>query len=277
MSAAMIAQRMSRLRRDAAARGDQAPTRQTSSGSSTARNIEASQPGPKPTMPSGRDVADVARRLELRPIRCRTAGPRAHVDRYADAVGCVKPSPAHSSGHPWMPDSSPRPRRSGGGGDPFDATAQGSTPGGSTYLRGGDEPTPPLSLRRALCRPCVATTDAAVSGCPSWAAIHAKIAAESGPAAMIAARSMTAPPEWCGRDRRATNMRIVSSSIDQRLVLSRENPSGFAVGGAHRARHAPTEVASLAREVGAASVRGALQRRRDDLVKATTSDVSPSR
>jgi hypothetical protein len=84
-----------------------------------------------------------------------------------------------------------------------------------------------------LCRPCLETTGAAVSGFPSWAAIHAKIAAESGPAAVIAARSMTAPPEWCGRDRRATNMRIVSSSIDQSLVLPRENQAAGRSRTAH--------------------------------------------
>jgi hypothetical protein len=53
-SAAMIAQRMSRLRRDAAARGDQAPGRQRSSGSSTGRNIEAPQPHSKATIRSKR-------------------------------------------------------------------------------------------------------------------------------------------------------------------------------------------------------------------------------
>jgi hypothetical protein len=59
----------------------------------------------------------------------------------------------------------------------------------------------------------VEATGARVSGCPSWAAIHATIAAESAPAARIAALSMTSPPEPCGRDRRLTNMRIASSSI----------------------------------------------------------------
>jgi hypothetical protein len=181
----------------------------------------------------------------------------------------MKPSPAHSSGHRCVPDSSPRPRRSGGG-DPPGATAQDSTPRGSTYRRGGEEPTLLLSLRRVLCRPCLETTGAAVSGFPSWAAIHAKIAAESGPAAMTAARSMTAPPKRCGRDRRVTNMRIVSSSIHQRLVLLRENPSGFPVGDAHRAPHTPTEVASLAREVGCSQRERARQRRHDDLGEATT-------
>jgi hypothetical protein len=59
----------------------------------------------------------------------------------------------------------------------------------------------------------VELTGAAASGCPSWAAIHAKIASESGPSAMIAARSITAPPEASGRDKRLTTMQIASSSM----------------------------------------------------------------
>ena len=47
--------------------------------------------------------------------------------------------------------------------------------------------------------------DSVVSGVPEWSMIQSMTAGESAPAARIAARSMTTPPEACGRDNLATS------------------------------------------------------------------------
>jgi hypothetical protein len=51
--------------------------------------------------------------------------------------------------------------------------------------------------------------------------IHAMIAGKSAPSARIAARSMTTPPEACGRANRVTNALISASFTAQAVVLLR--------------------------------------------------------
>jgi hypothetical protein len=48
--------------------------------------------------------------------------------------------------------------------------------------------------------------------------IQATTSAKSAPSAKIAARSMTSPPERCGRAGRVTSARITSSSTPARLL-----------------------------------------------------------
>src|SRR3954449_1951962 len=88
-------------------------------------------------------------------------------------------------------------------------------PGGDTYRRG-------IWLRRpssrAPCRPPrVAALGASASGVQSRSPNHSRTADELSPSARIVARSITRPPDRCGRERRSTSRRIPSSS---RTVLS---------------------------------------------------------
>ncbi len=73
--------------------------------------------------------------------------------------------------------------------------AQANASAGSTKRSGVLGAVPPLSPRREPCRPCLEGAAIIASGIPAWSVIHAMIAAESAPAARIAARSITAPPE----------------------------------------------------------------------------------
>ena len=99
--------------------------------------------------------------------------------------------------------------------------AQTSAPAGSTKRSGGWDSVPPLSLRREPCRPRRGAADRVVSGLPPWAMIHSMTAEKSAPSARIAARSMTTPPEACGRANRATNALISASSTSHTVVLPR--------------------------------------------------------
>jgi hypothetical protein len=60
--------------------------------------------------------------------------------------------------------------------------------------------------------PRLAAIVAVESGTPACDSTHAMIAAESLPSARITERSIASPPEGCGRARRLTVVRIVSSS-----------------------------------------------------------------
>ena len=75
-------------------------------------------------------------------------------------------------------------------------------------------PTPTGDPRPTLppCRPPLAAFGASTTAVPSWSTIQAMIAWKSPPAARMAARSTTWPPEACGRDSLVTTSRIASSS-----------------------------------------------------------------
>ena len=98
--------------------------------------------------------------------------------------------------------------------------SQRSVPAGSTDLSSGrvGASRPPLS--REPCGEAEATAD---SGSPAWLMIHAMTAEESAPSARIAARSMTSPPDACGRASRVTNARIASSSTPHTALLPRNH------------------------------------------------------
>ena len=99
--------------------------------------------------------------------------------------------------------------------------AQTSAPAGSTKRSGGWDSVPPLLLRREPCRPRRGAADRVVSGLPARALIHSMTAEKSAPSARIAARSMTTPPEACGRANRVTNALISASSTSHTVVLLR--------------------------------------------------------
>ena len=109
---------------------------------------------------------------------------------------------------------SPRPGRNGVSGRVACTArrAQRSALAGSTKRSAVRDSVPPPSLRREPCRPRRGAADRVVWGWPSWAMIHSMTAAKSTPSARIAARSMTTPPEACGRANRVTNVLISASS-----------------------------------------------------------------
>lgn len=80
---------------------------------------------------------------------------------------------------------------------------------------------------------------AGVSGVPEWEMIQSMIWGESVPAARIAARSITTPPDGCGRDRFLMSVVISESftflpslasdlivAVDRGLVGARRAPTG---------------------------------------------------
>ena len=89
------------------------------------------------------------------------------------------------------------------------ATCSGQRAGGQHVARR-------VLLRCAAAHPCAVETPRrrcgnGLLGWPAWARIQRMIAPESGPSAMIAARSMTESPEWLRRASRVTTARMASS------------------------------------------------------------------
>ena len=94
-----------------------------------------------------------------------------------------------------------------------DEGRQWSAPAGNTKRKGAREAVASPPVTREPWSPPLRLADTVVSGAPSCAVIQFMTAGKSAPAARIAARSMTTPPEECGRDNLVTSAVISRSSI----------------------------------------------------------------
>lgn len=78
---------------------------------------------------------------------------------------------------------------------------------------------------REPCSPVLRAGATVESATPSWSVIQLRIAAESSPSARITERSITVPPEECGRAKRLTRALIAS-------VVTSPTLSALAIPGA---------------------------------------------